>query len=133
MPTKVLDSFALIAYFRDEMGAELVENLLVAAGRKDAPLHMSDVNYAEVRYSIVNRDGADAWAEAANVLDSLPIDFHSTNRTLADSAAKFKIQFKISLANAFAVALAKEKKAELVTGDSELKALEKEIAIIWLK
>ena len=133
MPAKVLDSFALIAYFRDEMGAELVENLLVAAGRKDAPLHMTDVNYAEVRYSIVNRDGADAWAEAANVLDSLPIDFHSTNRTLADSAANFKIQFKISLANAFAVALAKEKKAELVTGDSEFKALEKEIAIIWLK
>jgi predicted nucleic acid-binding protein len=133
MPAKVLDSFALIAYFRDEMGAELVENLLVAAGRKDAPLHMTDVNYAEVRYSIANRDGADAWAEAANVLDSLPIDFHSTNRTLADSAANFKIQFKISLANAFAVALAKEKKAELVTGDSEFKALEKEIAIIWLK
>ncbi len=38
-----------------------------------------------------------------------------------------------SLAEAFAAALAKEKKTELVTGDAEFKALEKEIAIHWLK
>ena len=48
-------------------------------------------------------------------------------------AADFKARFKISLADAFAAALAKEKKAELVTGDREFKALEKEIKIEWLK
>ena len=32
-----------------------------------------------------------------------------------------------------AAALAKEKKAELVTWDAEFKALEKEISIRWLK
>ena len=102
MPGKVLDSFALIAYFRDEAGAEVVENLLVAAGKKDSSLHMSDVNYAEVKYSIVKKDGADAWTEAAKVLQGLPIDFHATNRVLADIAADFKARFKISLADAFA-------------------------------
>ena len=40
------------------------------------------------------------------------------------------IQF--SLVDAFAAALAKDKKAELVTGDPEFKALEKEIKIVWL-
>ena len=133
MPGKVLDSFALIAYFRDEPGAEMVENLLVTAGKKDTPLLMTDVNYAEVKYSIVKKDGADAWAEAAKVLQGLPIDFHSTNRSLADLAADFKARFKMSLAEAFAAALAKETKAELVTGDPEFKALEKEIKIHWLK
>ena len=39
MPARVLDSFALIAYFRDEPGAEAVETLLVTAGKKDTPLH----------------------------------------------------------------------------------------------
>ena len=34
---------------------------------------------------------------------------------------------------ALAAALAKEKKPELVTGDPEFKALEKEIKIHWLK
>src|SRR5437870_5090162 len=133
MPGKVLDSFALIAYFRDEPGAAAVENLLVTAGRKDSPLHMTDVNYAEVKYSILKKNGAAAWEEAAKILQGLPIDFHSTTRALADMAADFKARFKLSLADAFAAALAKEKKAELVTGDPEFKALEKEIKIGWLK
>jgi predicted nucleic acid-binding protein len=133
MPAKVLDSFALIAYFRDEPGAEAMENLLVAAGKKDSPLHMSDVNYAEVKYSILRKDGAKAWTAAANVLQGLPIDFHGINRVLANMAADFKARFKISLADAFAAALAKEKKAQLVTGDPEFKSLEKEIRISWLR
>ena len=133
MPGKVLDSFALIAYFRDEAGAEIVENLLVTAGKKDVPLHMTEVNYAEVKYSIVKKDGADAWEEAAKILQGLPIEFHPATRELADVAAGYKARFKLSLADAFAAALAREKKAELVTGDPEFKALEKEIKINWMK
>ena len=133
MPAKVLDSFALIAYFRDEPGAETMENLLVSAGKKDNPLLMTDVNYAEVKYSIVKKDGAEAWAEAAKVLSGLPIDFHPTTRALANFAADFKARFKLSLADAFAAALAKERRAELVTGDPEFKPLEREIKIHWLK
>ena len=133
MSAKVLDSFALIAYFRDEPGAETVEKLLVAAGKEDSPLHMTEVNYAEVKYSIVKRDGTEAWEEAAKILQGLPIDFHSTTRELADTAADFNARFPMSLADAFAAALAKEKKAELVTGDPEFKAVEKEIKVVWLK
>ena len=133
MPAKVLDSFALIAYFRDEPGAETMEGLLVSAGKRDNPLFMTDVNYAEVKYSILKKDGAKSWAEAAKVLEGLPIDFQSTTRGLADTAADFKARFKLSLADAFAAALAKEKRAELVTADPEFKPLEKEIKIHWLK
>ena len=133
MPAKVLDSFALIAYFRDEPGAETMEDLLVQASKKDNPLFMTDVNYAEVKYSILKKDGVQPWSEAAKVLQGLPIDFHSTTRALADAAADFKARFKMSLADAFAVALAQEKKAELVTGDPEFKALQREIKIHWLK
>jgi len=94
---------------------------------------MTDVNYAEVKYSIVKRDGARAWEEAAKILQGLPIDFHSTTREMADTAADFKDHFPMSLADAFAAALAKERKAELVTGDPEFKAVEKEIKVAWLK
>ena len=133
MPGQVLDSFALIAYFRDEPGAETVENLLVAAGKKDTSLQMTDVNYAEVKYSIVKKDGAEAWEVAAKILQGLPIEFHSTTRAMADAAADFKARFRMSLADAFAAALAKDKKTELVTGDPEFKGLEKEIKILWLR
>ena len=132
MSDRVLDSFALIAYFRDEVGAQVVENLLLTAGRKDMPLHMTDVNYAEVKYSIMKKDGPRAWEAAAKVLQGLPIEFHPTTRDMADTAADFKARFKMSLADAFAAALAKERKAELVTGDSDFKAVEKEIKIAWL-
>jgi len=86
-----------------------------------------------VKYSILKKDGAGAWADAARILQGLPVQFCSTTRALADSAADFKARFKLSLADAFAAALAREKKAELVTGDPEFKPLEKEIKIHWLK
>jgi hypothetical protein len=44
-----------------------------------------------------------------------------------------KAAHDLGLADAFAAALAKSKKAELVTGDLEFKALEKEFKISWLK
>ena len=133
MPATVLDSFALIAYFRGESAGVAVKELLQKAGRSEKPVHMTEVNYAEVKYTILRKDGAAAWHEATNILVALPIEFHPVTRELADSAADYKSRFSFSLADAFAAALAKEKKAELVTGDPEFKALEKEIKIIWLK
>ena len=130
---QVLDSHALLALLRDEAGAEAVATILEKAGQRDQPVHMTEVNYAEVQYTIRRKDGDAAWQTIAGELVAAPIQFHPADRRLADLAADFKARFKISLADAFAAALAKEKKAELVTGDPEFKALEKEIKIHWLK
>ena len=130
---QVLDSHALLALLRDEPGGEAVALILERAGTRDQPVHMTEVNYAEVQYMIRRKDGDAAWATIAGELKAAPIEFHPADRRLADTAADFKARFKISLADAFAAALAKEKKAELVTGDPEFKALEKEIKIGWLK
>lgn len=129
---QVLDSHALLKLLRDETGAEAVAHILEKAGLRDQPVHMTDVNYAEVQYIVRRKDGDAAWQTIAQELPAAPIEFHPTNRRLADLAADFKARFKISLADAFAAALAKEKKAELVTGDPEFKPLEKEIKINWL-
>ncbi len=133
MPATVLDSHALVAYFRDEPGAEQVEALLTKAAQADRPLRMTEVNYAEVKYTLIRKDGPAAWGAAARILVGLPIEFLPADRELADAAADFKSRFKLSLADAFAAALAKKHKAELVTGDPEFKAVEKEIKIDWLK
>jgi len=128
----VLDSHALVAYFRDEPGAEQVEALLAKAAQADRPLHMTEVNYAEVKYILIRKDGPEAWAAAARTLVGLPIEFHPADRELADLAADFKSRFSLSLADAFAAALAKKQKAELVTGDPEFSAVDKEIRLLWL-
>jgi predicted nucleic acid-binding protein len=51
---------------------------------------------------------------------------------LAKAAARLKNQYGLGLTDAFAAALAREKKAELYTADTEFKALEKELRIVWL-
>ena len=130
--TQVLDSYALLALLRDEPGAEIVAGLLERAGQQNRSVHMTEVNYAEVQYTIRRKDGETVWASIAGQLLAAPIEFHAADRRLADVAAGFNARFKISLAAAFAAALAKERKAELVTGDPEFRALEKEIKIRWL-
>ncbi len=130
--TQVLDSYALLALLRDEPGAEIVAGLLERAGQQNRSVHMTEVNYAEVQYTIRRKDGETVWASVAGELLAAPIEFHAADRRLADVAAGFKARFRISLADAFAAALAKERKAELVTGDPEFRALEKEIKIRWL-
>lgn len=132
MPATVLDSHALIAYFRDESGAEKVETLLTKAAQADRHLLMTEVDYADVKYAFIRKDGLEAWEAVARILVGLPVEFHPADRELADLAADFKVRFKISLADAFAAALARKHKAELVTGDPEFKAVEKVIKINWL-
>jgi predicted nucleic acid-binding protein len=133
MPGCVLDSFALIAYFRDEIGADKIEKLLHKAATRHESLHMTEVNYAEVQYIIIRRNGLAGWETAAAGLVSLPITFHPVTRELADLAARLKASHRISLADAFAAALAKHRNCELVTGDPEFKTLERELKISWLK
>ena len=132
-PPVVFDSHALLKLLRDEPGAEEVEKILIRAARRDERAHMTEVNYAEVQYIVRRKDGEAAWQTIARELVAAPIQFHVADRVLADSAADFKMRFKISLADAFAAALAKKQNADLVTGDPEFKPLEKEIDISWLK
>ena len=79
---------------------------------------------ASKRWTRTRGHQAAAWADAAKVLECLPLDFHSTIRALAYTATDFEARFKLSLADAFAAALAKEKKTELVTGDPEFRLLD---------
>jgi predicted nucleic acid-binding protein len=130
---RVLDSYALLAFLRGEPGEEQVAALLEKASERDTPLLMTEINYAEVKYTVVRKDGVAVWDEVARDLPTLPIEFRPCDRILADLAADFKARFRISLADAFAAALARERKAELVTGDQEFEALENEIKIVWLK
>lgn len=128
----VLDSFALLAFLRGEAGDDKVAALLEKAGERDLPLQMTEVSYAEVKYIVLRKDGAARWAEVARDLPTLPIEFHPADREMADLAADFKSRFSLSLADAFAAALARKHKTELVTGDPEFKAVEKEIKVNWL-
>ena len=128
----VLDSWALMAYLEDEPAAEKVANIIADAHEDEIPLLMSVVNAGEIWY-IIAREASEADAnQSIAELRQLGIEFVDADWNLAQGAAYFKSKKKMSYADCFAAALAKHKKALLLTGDPEFKQVEKEVAITWL-
>ena len=133
MKTTVLDASALLAMFFGQPGMEQVRDLFHKAADADKPMLISAVNWAEVLYQMQGKHGREGWETARRFEHTMPLDVAPLDRELAEIAAHLKNEHDLGLADAFAAALAKSKKAELVTADTEFKALEKEIKINWLK
>lgn len=132
MKRYVLDSYALIAYAKSEKGAEEVAELLSKALHNEAELFLCVINWGEIYYITLRNQGKDKAELFRITLARYPIVIVEANKELTLHAANYKAQHKISYADAFAAALAKNKKAVLVTGDKEFKLLEKEIKINWI-
>ena len=136
MAIKVLDSWALIAFFEDEPAAEQVENLLVKAEAGTHKLLLSVVNWGEIYYNAMREVSQEAAEQTAIEMAGLTIEIvgvDDKNLELVRQAAIYKATRKLSYADAFAAALAKIRNAELVTGDREFKQIEDEIKIAWLR
>jgi predicted nucleic acid-binding protein len=98
-----------------------------------AEVFLCVVNWGEMYY-IALREGGDDKAELYRLtLVKYPITIIEANKELTIQAARYKAFQKISYADAYAAALAKLRKAELVTGNKEFKPLEKEITIHWIQ
>ena len=136
MATKVIDSWALLAFFEDEPAAEQVEKLLVKAEEGTHKLLLCVVNWGEIYYSLMRKVSQEAAEQKAKEIAGLTIEIvgvDGDNLELVRQAAIYKATRKLSYADAFAAALAKISNAELVTGDQEFKQVEDEIKIGWLK
>jgi len=136
MTVKVLDSWALIAFFEDEPAAEQVEDLLVNAEDGTQKLLLCVVNWGEVYYNMMRKVSQEVAEQKAKEMAGLTIEIvgvDNENLDLARQAAIYRATRKLSYADAFAAALAKIRNAELVTGDYEFKQVEDEIKIDWLK
>lgn len=132
MKTSVLDASALLAMFFGEPGMEKMRDLFHKAAEADHPALISAVNWAEVLYRMQRKHGVEGLETARRFEYTMPLDVAPLDRELAESAAQLKTTYDLGLADAFAAALAKSKKVELVTADTEFKALKKEIEMIWL-
>lgn len=128
----MLDSYAVLAFLFKQDGHEKVLALLEKAADADMKLLIAAPNWAEVRYMVERKAGAAQWPQTRTKLLGLPIDIVPVDQELAEIAGEIKATKKMSLADCFAAALAKEKKLSLYTGDSEFRAVENDIAISWL-
>jgi predicted nucleic acid-binding protein len=132
MKPTVLDASALLAMFFAEPGMETMRELFHKASEADRPVFISAVNWAEVLYKMERKHGKAGYETARQFERTTPLEAVPVDRELAEAAALLKNAHGLGLADAFAAALAKSKKAELVTADHEFKSVEKEIKINWL-
>jgi len=128
----VLDTWAVIAYLEDEPSGEKVEDLIATAHEEQIPIYMSVINVGEVWYTVAREVSEEEANASVKVLSDLRIQFENADWEITQEAARFKSQHKMSYADAFAAALAKIKKADLITGDNEFKPLDGEIRISWV-
>lgn len=128
----VLDSYALMAHFEQEPGAERVERLLKAARAGKTALYLTAVNLGEIYYSVVRERGTGKADETLTIIEQLPISIVDADKTLAVLAGRIKAAHPIAYADCFAAALANQLNTKVVTGDPEFKKLENEVGIEWL-
>lgn len=123
MKVWVLDSFALLAYFRNEKGAGEVEGYLNDAAAGKCVLFITNINIGEVYYMSYRKDGAATAEIIWKLMQQFPIAVIEADVAFTYKAATIKAPYKISYADAFAAALTMEQKATLVTGDPEFDSL----------
>ena len=128
----VFDSWAIMAYLEGETSAERVADIMADAHEEDVPLLMSVVNAGEVWYILAREVSVAEADRSLHQLKQLGIKLVDADWDLAHEAAGFKSKHKMSFADCFAAALARQKNANLITGDQEFRQVQKEISLTWL-
>jgi len=129
---RVLDAYALMAFFEREPGHGKIGDLLFSAAEDKDCLLMTSVNYGEVLYIVLRENGQERAETVERSISSMPIEIIPVDRGLAKKAARIKAFNKLAFADCFAAALAESAGAELITGDPEFKVLEKQLRILWI-
>ena len=114
MPS-VLDACAVIAFLRDEPGAEVVERFL-AKEPPDCMVHA--INLCEVYYDFLRVSGEDSAIWAIAVVRSIGLIVREDmDEAFWQQAGRFKVAHRLPLADAFALSLADRFAANLLTSD----------------
>ena len=110
----VLDSWALLAYLKDEPAAGRIESEWIGSGAA-----ISSINLGEVLYMRIRASGeASARADVETIRRRL--DVVEPDWSLVMAAATIKARGGLSYADAFCVATALHLEAPLWTGDPEI-------------
>lgn len=128
----VFDSWAVLAYLGDEASSREVADLIAGAHESRIPMYLSSVNAGEVWYILAREISESEADKAVADLVRLGIELVDANWPVVRIAAGFKARHRMSYADCFAAALAKDHKADLLTGDKEFKQVEEEVSIRWL-
>jgi predicted nucleic acid-binding protein len=119
--TKVVDSWAMVAWVQLEPAAPLVRQFLLDADAGNLELLMSWLNVAETFYILAKRTSVAVAEEFLSRLPSLPIRIVLPDEDGIMAAARIKAAHPVAFGDAFAIALAQAEQASVITGDDEIR------------
>jgi predicted nucleic acid-binding protein len=126
----VLDAWAILALLqKEEPAAGRVKQLLEEAEKGTSELHISIINLGEVYYRVGRAKGEREAQGMLSAIRRLALAVVPSTEKAVFSAARFKMRYTVSYADAFAAAAAEELGAVLVTGDPELLQLQNRIPL----
>jgi predicted nucleic acid-binding protein len=125
MTDLVVDSFAFLAYYRDEPGADEILQWIHDAVDGKVKLYATTYNLGEVYYMIWRKHSKIHSDKVWKELMQLPLVIVEPDIQMTFEAATLKASSKLSYADAHAAALALHLKATLITGDREFDSLKK--------
>ena len=128
----VLDTSAIITFFENKDGADIVEALLEKADAGEANIFLSFVTFTEIYYITIQKKGKEQALERIDSLETLPIKRVESNAEIGKIAGEFKAAYRLSFADAWIAALAKNENATLVHKDPEFEPLESQINVLRL-
>jgi predicted nucleic acid-binding protein len=131
--TYVLDASALFIFLQRKASAPKVSELFKEALRGRAEILMSAVNCGEVYGVILKEHGPERAAAAMSAIYPLPLQLIDATPQNALRAADIKFRHKLYYVDSFAASLAVDRKATLVTSDSDFRGLGNTVSILWLR
>lgn len=133
----VLDSCALIAFFRKEKGSEIVMRKFQSATQKECAINMHKASLSEVYYDTLRFFGKEAAEKIFRILITLPVSLTNIlNNTFIKRSGYFKVNHQVSFADCFVLALASIKKATIISSDHhEFDEIEKTkiLSFLWIR
>lgn len=128
----VLDTSAWLTLIEDEAGADLVQAILEKARAGEVVVLVSFMSFMEVYYiTLQERDQSEAQVRVDLMAAAPGLRVESTE-TLGTLAGELKAHHRLSVADAWIAALAKERNATLVHKDPEFGQVEATIQFLQL-
>jgi len=132
-PPYLFDSHALLAFFQNEEGAEIVAEILQRAVKEGLDRLICVINLGEIIYITKRRFGDSKKLEVLTRVHQLGLQVLPVPQNLVFKAAEIKAQYPISYAHCFALACAMEHSARVVTGDPDFKKIAHLVSIDWIR
>jgi predicted nucleic acid-binding protein len=133
----VLDACALVAGLNDEPGAEVTRDILNRAYIGEVQVVMHKLNLLEVYYDACRAHGKAHADKALAGLLTLPFDVHAEiTDDIFKEAGRLKSTYKISIADAIALAETSVRGGKLLTSDHhEFDVIEaaENISFLWIR